>query len=183
MMTRYGNYLLLVLALLVFQGCKTSLSKSADLRTPGSVIEDETIEETASTRVKTKYSGKVHITITSYNRKVLVTGEAEDEAIKADVTRIIGGVQNVTAIDNQLVVGFLAGLSTRSGDTLTTYNVNLRLRDGGKDFKSERIKVVTTSDIVYLMGIVTHAEGDHATEIARTSRGVKKVVPMFEYID
>lgn len=182
-MNRYANFLIFALTLLVLQGCTTPLSKSADRRTNGALIEDGEIEDKATTRIKTKYSDKVHITVTSYNRKVLVTGEAEDDAIKSDITRIIGGVQNVTAINNELRIALPASLSVRSGDTLTTYNVNLRLRDGGKEFKSDSVKVVTTSDIVYLMGIVTHAEGDIATEIARTSRGVKKVVPMFEYID
>jgi len=182
-MNRYVNFLMFALTLLVLHGCTTTLSKSADRRTNGALIEDGEIEDKATTRIKTKYSDKVHITVTCYNRKVLVTGEAEDDAIKSDITRIVGGVQNVTAINNELRIALPASLSVRSADTLTTYNVNLRLRDGGKEFKPDSVKVVTTSDIVYLMGIVTHAEGDIATEIARTSRGVKKVVPMFEYID
>jgi len=182
-MNRYLLFILFAVSMVVFEGCTTTLTKGADRRTPGAFLEDSTIEETAVRRIKTKYSDRVHIIVTSYNRKVLVTGEAEDDTLQSDITRIIGGVQNVTAIDNQMVIGPLASLSSRSGDTLTTYNVNLRLRDGGKDFKSDLIKVVTTSDIVYLMGIVTHAEAEIAKEIARTSRGVKKVVPMFEYID
>jgi osmotically-inducible protein OsmY len=44
------------------------------------------------------------------------------------------------------------------------------------------VKVVTESSVVYLMGIVTHQEGDAAAEIARTTSGVTRVVKVFEYI-
>jgi hypothetical protein len=41
---------------------------------------------------------------------------------------------------------------------------------------------VTEASVVYLMGLVTQAEADAATEIARTTSGVTKVVRMFEYL-
>jgi len=182
-MTRNLSFLLLAAVLFVLQGCASTLTKGADRRTQGSFIEDGTIEDTATDRIKNKYADKVHVNVNSYNRKVLVTGEVADESVKADISRIIGGVQNVTEINNELAIGPLKSLSSRSGDALTTSNVMLRLRDSGKDFRAERIKVVTETDIVYLLGLVTHAEADIAKEIASTSRGVKKVVPLFEYID
>ena len=180
---RYVYVLLFAAASLVFQGCATTLTKGADRRTQGSFIEDGTIEDTATERIKNKYAEKVHINVNSYNRQVLVTGEVADESVKADIKRIIGGVQNVTAIHNELLVSPLSNLSSRSGDTVTTSNVLLRLRDSGKDFRAERVKVVTEAGTVYLLGLVTHAEADIAKEIASTSRGVNKVIPFFEYID
>jgi osmotically-inducible protein OsmY len=182
-MLRHSGFLLLVAALFLFQGCASSLGKGADRRTEGTYIEDGTIADTATTRIKNKYADKVHINVNSYNRKVLVTGEVADEAVKADITRIIGGVQNVTAINNELAIGLLSSLSSRSGDALITSNVNLRLRDSGKDLRADRVEVVTENSIVYLLGLVTRAEAAIANEVTRTSRGVKKVVPLFEYID
>jgi osmotically-inducible protein OsmY len=44
------------------------------------------------------------------------------------------------------------------------------------------VKVVTENGVVFLMGIVTKDEGDAATEIARTTSGVARVVKVFEYI-
>lgn len=177
------SFLILVTTLFVLQGCSTTFSKGADRRTEGSYIGDRTIVETATTRIKNKYLDKAHVSVNSYNRKVLVTGEVTDEAIKTDITRIIGGVQDVTAITNELTIAPATGFSPRSGDSLTTNNVKFRLRDGGKDFKSERVEVVTENGVVYLLGLVTHSEGDIAKEITSTSSGVKKVVPLFEYID
>lgn len=182
-MTRHFNFLLFAAALFVFQGCASTLTKGADRRTEGSFIEDGTIEGTATERIKNKYADKVHINVNSYNRKVLVTGEVADEAVKADITRIIGGVQNVSGINNELTIAPQVTFSSRSSDALTTSNVNLRLRDSGKDFRADRVKVVTENGTVYLLGLVTRSEGNIATDVTSTSRGVKKVVPLFEYID
>ena len=35
--------------------------------------------------------------------------------------------------------------------------------------------------VVYLMGIVTHAEGDAAAQVAAKTSGVQRVVKVFEY--
>lgn len=174
---------LILFSILGLQGCTTTLTKGADRRTQGAYIEDETIEDTANTRIKNKYKEKVHINVNSYNRKVLVSGEVADEAVKADISRIIGGVQNVTAINNELNIGPHSSLSSRSGDGLTTSNVKMRLGDSGKDFRAELVKVVTENGVVYLLGLITRAEGAIASDIASTSKGVKKVVPLFDYID
>ncbi|MFA6901846.1 MAG: BON domain-containing protein [Gallionellaceae bacterium] len=175
--------LLLIVAALLLQGCTTSMSKGADRRTEGTYIDDGYIEDTATSRIKSKYADKVHININSYNRKVLITGEVADENVKTDITRIVGGVQTVMGINNELVVGPQTSLSSRSGDALITSNINLRLRDSGKDLHTERVEVITENGVVYLLGLVTRKEGGIATDVASTSRSVKKVVPLFEYID
>jgi osmotically-inducible protein OsmY len=43
--------------------------------------------------------------------------------------------------------------------------------------------VVTEAGNVYLLGMVSRKEADDATEIARTTSGVQKVVRLFEFID
>ena len=183
MMSRSLSLLLLAIAL-AFQGCATTLTKGADRRTQGTYIDDGYIADTATDRIKDKYESKVHINAHSYNRKVLVTGEVPDEATKTDITRIIGGVQNVTEIHNELSIAPLANLSSRSGDALTTSNIIFRMQgSGSKEFRADRIEVVTETGIVYLLGLVTRAEAKIATDVASTSSGVKKVVPFFEYVD
>lgn len=182
-MIRKFVFLLVAAALFVLQGCVTSITKGDDRRTEGAYVEDSSIADTATSRIKKKYSDSVHINVNSYNRKVLVTGEVADEVVKADISRIIGGVQNVTDIKNELVIAPLANFSSRSNDTLITSNVKLRMRDSGKGLKSDQVTVVTENGVVYLMGIVTHSEAAIASEVASTSRAVKKVVPLFEFID
>jgi len=181
---RYPGLFILA-AIFALQGCATTFTKGSDRRTEGTYIEDSTIGDTAAARIQKKYADKVHININSYNRKVLVTGEVPDEAAKTDITRIVGTVQNVTAVFNELQIGPLTTFSTHSRDAITTSSIKLRLRNvtGKEFFKADRVKVVTERDIVYLMGLVTRAEADVAIEVARTSSSVKKVVPFFEYID
>jgi len=48
-------------------------------------------------------------------------------------------------------------------------------------FSANHVKVVTESNVVYLMGIVTDAEAADAVQIARTTGGVSKVVKIFQY--
>ncbi len=177
--------LFILAAIFALQGCATTFTKGSDRRTDGIYIEDSSIEDTAVARIKKKYADKVHININSYNRKVLVTGEVPDDSAKTDITRIIGTVQNVTEIFNELQIGPLTTFSTHSSDAITTSNVKLRLRTvkGKEFFKADRVKVMTEKDIVYLMGLVTRAEADVAIEAASTSSGVKRVVAFFEYID
>ena len=70
---------------------------------------------------------------------------------------------------------------SRSNDGWITTKLKSKLlvKTGGD---ANRIKVVTTRSTVYLMGIVTQAEALSATEIARSVRGVSRVVKVFEYL-
>ncbi len=49
-------------------------------------------------------------------------------------------------------------------------------------FDPTRVKVVTERKTVYLMGLVTAAEADAASEQARRVTGVAKVIRLFEII-
>jgi osmotically-inducible protein OsmY len=53
---------------------------------------------------------------------------------------------------------------------------------GNGKFSPNHVKVVTEAGSVFLMGLVTQAEGDAAVEIARSTSGVTRVVKVFEYI-
>ena len=72
--------------------------------------------------------------------------------------------------------------TARASDTFTTTNVKTRFINNGK-FSINHVKVVTEAGTAFLMGIVTREEGDAATELARTTGGVSRVVKVFEYID
>jgi osmotically-inducible protein OsmY len=50
-------------------------------------------------------------------------------------------------------------------------------------FDPTRVKVVTQRGIVYLMGIVTEAEGEAAADSIRRVNGVQRVVKLFRYIE
>jgi osmotically-inducible protein OsmY len=187
---RYFYYLLFVAVLGALQGCFPFVAAgmgggammAGDRRTTGTYIEDEGIEIKASNQISTKYKDAVHYNITSFNRHVLVTGEAPDEATKVEIGKLVGTVENVKAVTNELTIAGQTGMASRSSDALITSNVKLRFV-GNKAFNADHVKVITENGVVYLMGMVYHKEADAATEVASTTGGVQRVVKVFEYLD
>ena len=167
----------------VAAGVGTGMMMSAsDRRSPGAMIEDDTIETKAQKRIDEKYKDTAHVSVTAYNRFALVTGSAASEDAKMDIERIVGSIPNVKGIANEVVVGKAAGTGSSSSDARITGNVKVRFVKSPA-FKADHVKVVTENGAVYLMGLVTHAEADAASDIASTTAGVQKVVRVFEYID
>ena len=78
-------------ALPLLQGCfpmvATGVSAGAamlsDRRTSGSYVEDEGIEWKVGARIRERFGDSVHINVTSYNRNVLLTGEAPSETVRS----------------------------------------------------------------------------------------------------
>lgn len=185
------NYLIFAAMLGSLQGCVfpviaagvgTGALMAADRRTAGTYIEDEGIEDKATNQIGLKYKDTVHVNVTSFNRHVLVTGEAPNEEAKVNIAKIIASVTNVKSVSNELVVSGNSSLSSRSNDSVITADVKLRFV-GNKVFNADQVKVVTENSVVFLMGLVYHKEADAAAEIASTTRGVQRVVKVFEYLD
>jgi len=152
-----------------------------DRRNSETYIADEGLEIRALSRINDKYGDKVHINATSYNRMVLLTGEAPTEAIKADVEKIVAGVADVKSISNELAIAGPSTYSGRSNDSYITSKVKARFVDANK-FSPNVVKVVTEAGVVFLLGLVSQSEADAAVEITRTTGGVLKVVRVFEIV-
>jgi len=163
-------------------GAVAGAAIAADRRTSGAYVEDQGIEWKTSSRLSERFGDAIHINVTSYNRNVLLTGEVPNETIRAEIERIAASVENVRGIINEAVVAGNSSLTARGNDTLITSNVKARFVDGQR-FSANHVKVVTEANVVFLLGLVTRAEADAASEIARTSQGVRKVVRVFEYIN
>jgi osmotically-inducible protein OsmY len=124
------------------------------------------------------------VAVTSFNRYVLVSGEAPTEEIKHDIGVIVLGIENVRNVQNEVTIGAPTSFSQRSTDGYTTSKVKTRLvTDSAGKVSTNHVKVVTEDNVVYLMGLVTKQEADAATDIARTTGGVTKVVRVFEITD
>lgn len=166
----------------VVTGAGAGVAAAEDRRTLGTMTEDEGIELKVLARASERFGDKVHLNVTSYNRRVLLTGEAPDSAARQELQRIARSVENVRDVSNEVSVGALSSLGSRSTDTLITSKVKARFLDGQK-FNALHVKVVTENQIVYLLGLVKRQEGRDAIEIARSTGDVKKVVTVFEYLD
>jgi len=186
---RYLTILVLLAAMPLLHGCPVmiatgvggAVAAGGDPRTLGTITEDQGIELKASNRISGKYEN-AHVNVTSYNRMVLLTGEAPDEAARAGVEQTARAVENVRGVYDEIAVAGASSLTSRTNDALLTTKIKARFVDS-KEVDSLHIKIVTEAGVVYLLGLVKHNEADAATEIARTTGGVRKVVKLFEYLD
>ncbi len=162
-------------------GAGTAVVRMEDRRTGGTQIEDEGIELRAGNRISERFGDKVHVNVTSYNRAVLLTGEAPDAATKSAIEAIVRAVPNVRpgGITNDIMIAAPSSLGARSNDSFITSKVKARFLDARK-FNPVHVKVVTEAGVVYLLGMVTEREAADAVEITRTTGGVRKVVKVFE---
>ena len=165
---------------MIAAGAGTAALSVIDRRTTGTQVDDEGIELRISNRAGERVGDKGHVSVTAYNRNVLLTGEVPDESARVALEKIALGVPNVRGVTNELVVAGNPSLTARSNDAFLTSKVKARFVDAGK-FNAVHVKVVTENGVAYLLGIVTQKEGDAAVEIARTTSGVRKVVKVFEY--
>lgn len=154
---------------------------ATDRRTLGAQTEDKGIVLKAETRIPGVVGDAGHVNISSFNRKVLLTGEVRDDAMKAAVEREVGAIEGVESIVNELAVMGTSSFTSRSNDTLITGKVKASFVDA-KELYASSIKVVTERGVVYLMGRVTPREGQLAASVASGVSGVQKVVKLFEYI-
>lgn len=155
---------------------------ATDRRSSGAQLDDEGIEIRASSRLKDKFGERGHFNVTSFNRRVLLTGEVANEADKLAAEQLVFQVDNVKMVVNELTVASMTStLQQRSNDTLITGLVKAGMLEA-KDIPSSAFKVVTERNVVYLMGRVTAKEADRGTEVARSTKGVSKVVRSFEII-
>lgn len=165
----------------VAAGVTSGALAAFDRRSLGTQTEDESIEWKAGSRAGEKLGATAHINFTSFNRKVLMTGEVPTEEAKAEAERIVAAVPNVQGVHNELRIAPASTYSDRSNDAFITSKIKSRSLDAGK-FSPVHVKVVTEAGVAYLMGMLTQVEADAAVSVARTTAGVKKVVNLIEII-
>jgi osmotically-inducible protein OsmY len=172
-------------ALLVAAGVATvgtGVAVSQDRRTGGMLVEDQNIESKSNQRIRDKMGGNLHVNVVSFNRNVLLTGEVPSESARKEIEQIVKDVEHVRNVLNEIAVGPVSSFASRSNDALITSKVKGRFMDGGK-FQINHVKVITEDSVVYLLGIVDTDEAGSAVDIARSTKGVRKVVKVFEYMN
>ena len=176
-----GTSLLSGCAPLVVGGAVVGGMVAVDRRTSGTQLEVENIELKVASAVNKELGERVHLNVTSYNRRVLLTGEVRTEADRSRATLLAQSQENVREVINDLALGAPSSISQRTKDAVTTGQIKASFVDA-KDLQSNAVKVVTERGVVYLMGRVTAREAQRATDVARGTSGVAKVVRVFEEI-
>lgn len=125
---------------------------------------------------------KSHVNINTYNKVVLLTGEVPSAEMRALAGQTARNFRGVRLVHNELQIQGATSLLARTSDNWLTTKVKTKLL-ANRDIAGQRVKVVTESGVVYLMGLVTRGEADLITSVASNTRGVRKVVRVFEYLD
>ena len=191
-MPKLKALLLLIIPVILLQGCAAAVVTGAatgaavihDRRSAGAVIDDQSIELKVTRALfnnKNIYD-QSHINATSYNGIVLITGETPNEVLKQQVAKEVQAIAKVRRIHNELLIAAPSSLPSRSSDAWITSKIKAKLTTD-EHIDPFYIKVVTEHGIVYLMGLVSHAEADRAVGIVTQSAGVQRVIKIFEYTD
>ncbi|MEQ8232035.1 MAG: BON domain-containing protein [Gammaproteobacteria bacterium] len=168
--------------LLVGGAATTGAMVAVDPRTGGTLVEDQAIEMRAAEALRSdsELREQTHVSITSYNQVVLLTGQAPSQALRRRTVDIVREVAKVRHVFDEIAIGAPSSLLSRSNDGVLTTRVKTGLI-ADSEVPATRIKVVTENASVFLMGIVSRRQGDRAANIASETPGVKRVVKLFEY--
>lgn len=180
----------LITALPLLQGCvpaviaggaAAGVMSAYDRRSTGVQTDDETTEWKAAQHVPEKFKAFSHLNFTSYNRRVLITGEVPNEEAKAAISEQTRQLEGVKEVFNEVNIASPSSFGNRSNDSYITSKLKARLVDSNQ-LSANHIKVVTENGVAYLMGIVNDREAKVAVAIARTTDGVRRVVNIMEVV-
>ena len=179
----FGALIVQGCASLAWTGTTTAVSVAQDRRTTGTYIDDELIELKigAAIRQDDELHTQSHVSATSVNGLVLLTGEAPGESLRDRVTEIARKIPRVRGVQNEVSLEAPSTLTVRANDSLLTGRVKIALLEE-PSINVLHVKVVTQRGVVYLMGLLTQQEADRAADTARRITGVRRVVLVAEYL-
>lgn len=169
---------------LLVAGAATGAVTSQDRRTLPTQLEDQSIELKSITALfeNDELWSDTNINVVSYNNVVLLLGQAPTAALKKKATEAIKKIAKVSKVHNQIrIAAPISFIASRNDGYLTTKIKSSMLF--AQDLPSAKVKVITENSEVFLMGLVSKQEADHAVEIARNVGGVTKVIKVFEYVE
>lgn len=181
---------LLALAALTLPGCgllvvgggaAAGAVLGTDRRSGATQFADQTIELKADQALVEALNRRGHISVVSYYRKVLLTGEVPTAEDRDLAQRTVAATPDVAGVINELAVMPDASIGQNSSDTYLTSKVKTALLNAD-NVPGNSIKVVTARSTVYLMGRLTRRETELATEATRAVSGVERVVRVIDFI-
>jgi len=162
-------------------GVAAGASIMADRRTPGVQAIDNGIELEANAALSKRFGDNAHINVTSFNQKVLLTGEVKDADIKGEAGAYVKAMKNAHTVFNELVVGPNSTYTARANDSYLESKLKAQMIFTDK-LPSNSMSIVAEGSSVYLMGILTQNEADLAKKVASNTNGVKDVYVYFDII-
>lgn len=167
--------------LLIGGAVGTTAAVTVDRRTTGAQMADEIMEKRINFEISDRIKEGMHLTVTCYNRSVLLTGEVSSAKDKALAQAIAQNSLEVSRVYNELAIQSPSSMGQRWSDTMLANKVRAQLIST-KGVSLNQLKVIVDRDIVYLMGMVSLKEAQIATDIASRVAGVKTVVNVLEIL-
>lgn len=121
------------------------------------------------------------ISIAVFDGMVLIAGEAKTQALHDQLEQIVGTIPDIKHLYNFVTVGEPISVKREISDTWITAKIKSSLL-ATRDIDAGNIKVVTEDGTTYLLGKVEPTQAEAAIFIARQTRGVTRVVTLFEYV-
>lgn len=162
-------------------GVVAGASVMADRRTPAVQAIDKGVELEVGNALAKRYGDDAHINVTSFNQKVLLTGEVKDADIKGQAGAYAKANKNVRSVFNELVVGPNSTYTARANDSYLESKIKTQMIFTDK-LPSNSMVIVAEGSSVYLMGILTQNEAAIAKKVASNADGVKDVYAYFDII-
>lgn len=184
---------LLLLACLMSTACAAVIVSAAavtalsvhDRRGVRVVFDDGRIESAAYRRLARDSevgTSRRRIGVVSHNGIVLLHGEVERAAIAARAEAVVAEIEGVREVINALRVAPPADGWRIARDGAITTRIKAGLLDitSLPGFDPTRVNVTTSNGVVYLQGLLSAEEAEAVVEVARWTRGVERVVTIFE---
>ena len=168
-------------AVVAVGGVAAGAAIMADRRTPGVQAIDKGIELEANNALAKKFGDNAHINVTSFNQKVLLTGEVKDADIKGEAGAYAKAMKNARSVFNELIIGPNSSYTSRANDSYLESKIKTQMIFT-EQLPSNSMAIVAEGSSIYLMGILTQSEADLAKKIASTTSGVKDVYVYFDII-
>jgi osmotically-inducible protein OsmY len=168
-------------AVVAVGGVTATATVLADRRSPGVQAIDKGIDWEASGALSKKFGENAHINVTSFNQKVLLTGEAKDAGIKREADTYVKAMKNARTVYNELIIGPNSSFTARANDSYLESKIKTQMIFTEK-LPSNSMAIVAEGSSVYLMGILTQGEAELAKKITSNTNGVKDVYVYFDII-
>lgn len=182
----------LFLTLLFLSGCSSFIAATSHgplhedygRRTPGTAMDDNLIETKIEVNLSKSDASFDHanVNVHAYNGVVLMVGQVPTADMKQTAGDVAQKTRKVRRVHNELEIAGPVSTLSAANDTWITGKIKSKLLLA-EEVQSDRVVVITENGVTYLMGLLTSAEADRASDIARNTSGVRKVVRIFEIIE
>ncbi len=168
-------------AVVAVGGVAAGATIMADRRTPAVQAIDKGIELEAENALAKRFGENAHINVTSFNQKVLLTGEVKDADIKGEAGAYVNAMKNARSVFNELIIGPNSTYTSRANDSYLESKIKTQMIFTDQ-LPSNSMAIVAEGSSIYLMGILTQSEADLAKKVASNTTGVKDVYVYFDII-